>query len=112
MIQILKENEIVGKTIKSIGYGDNAFCIIYTDDTFCIISGTGWDNNEVEFSEEKIVLEPYNWNAANLAMMGLISRSEADDVIAKHKLKQEKLINDTEYKRYLALKKKFDNLNQ
>lgn len=108
MKQILKEEEIVGKTIKSNGYGDNAFCLIFTDETFCIIKGSGWDENDVEFSDEEINLKPTLWNGSYLVDMGLISKEEAKEAEEKENEINLKKQKEREYQDYLKLKSKYE----
>jgi len=60
MKQLLREEDIIGRTIKSTGYSDNVFCLIFTDDTFCIVRGDGED---VYISDDKIDLTLFSWNA-------------------------------------------------
>ena len=108
MKQILKEEEIVGKTIKSNGYGDNAFCLIFTDGTFCIIKGSGWDENDVEFSDEEISLAPTLRNVSYLSGMGLITKEEAKEVKEKEMVENIKKQKEREYQDYLKLKSKYE----
>ena len=108
MKQILKEEEIVGKTIKSNGYGDNAFCLIFTDDTFCVINGSGYDENDVEFCNDEITTTPTLWNGDDLVNMGLCSIEEAET--AKENERKENLKNkeQKEYNEYVKLKNKYE----
>ena len=108
MKQILKEKEIVGKTIKSTGYGDNAFCLIFTDKTFCIIKGSGWDENDVEFSDEEINLTPTLWSGSYLFGMGLITKEEEKEAEEKEELENLKKQKKREYQDYLNLKSKYE----
>ena len=107
MEQILKEDDIIGKTIKSNGYGDNAFCLVFTDNTYCIIKGSGYDENDVEFSDEGISLKPTLWNAEYLVAMGLVSNDEAEEAKRNEELENEQKEKEKEYKQYLKLKMKF-----
>jgi hypothetical protein len=89
MKQILEENGIIGKTIKATSYGDNEFCITFTDETFCIVKGTGYEDNDVEFSNEKINLEPNLYNARDLFKMGFISEDEAEKAESEGRIKED-----------------------
>ena len=51
MEQIRNQDLVKGKIIERTDYLDNQFFIFFTDNTFCIISGCGWDENDVEFNE-------------------------------------------------------------
>jgi len=115
MKQILKEEEIVGKTIKSAKYGDNAFCLIFTDESFCIIQGSGYDENDVELSDDEIYLIPTDYNISNLLGMRLITPEEAEiakqkieDKKKKDKSKGAKKKRESEYQNYLKLKAKYE----
>ena len=109
MEQILEENQIIGKTIKSIGYGENAFCIVFTDNTFGIVKGTGYGDWDVEYSNDTINLEPDEFNAHNLEKMGLITRLEASQAIRASRKKQRERREQSERDTYERLKRKFDS---
>ena len=110
MKQILKEDDIVGKTIESNGYGDNAFCLKFTDKTFCIIKGSGWEENDVELSDNLINQTPDSYNADDLAEMGIISKVEAKNIKEKASTDRAEREYEGEYKTYLYLKSKFGKI--
>lgn len=114
MKQILEEEELIGKTIKSNGYGNNDFCLVFTDETFCIINGLGWDDDiAVGLSDNEINMTPDSFFYVNeLFRMGLISEQEVEKIKEKNnlkRLKEEKERKEKEYHHYLALRSKYES---
>jgi hypothetical protein len=75
MEQIRNSDLIEGKTIQRTDYLDNKFFLFFTDNTFCIISGCGWDERDVEFNEDKFEVEPNTSNYDDLKSIGIIDEA-------------------------------------
>ena len=106
MKQILKREELIGKTIKSSGYGDDVLCVVFTDSSFCIVE-LGYSGPEM--SGEEISLMPSGWSSSYLIDMGLISQGDWDKAIRNLEEEENKLKKAKEYEKYLILKAKFEN---
>jgi hypothetical protein len=109
MRQITEETEIVGKEILRIANNDNYCFLIFTDKTFAVIKGAGWDCNEedvdVEFDTDTIELNPQkctNSELANLLEMGIITHGE---YLQEKKRREEQRITDAKEQELQLLEK-------
>lgn len=73
MEQIKKSNELIDKQIKRTAYTDNHFFLFFTDDTFCVFRGCGWDERDVELMDEDFYTEPSSYNYKELHELGFIT---------------------------------------
>lgn len=108
MKQILQDECLIGKTIKSTGYADNTYALFFEDETFAIFRGCGWDEKDVELMSDKFNLTPGQYNCDELLEIGIIDQEEHDKFWVGHhkKLKVEK--EQEQRKLYEDLKAKFD----
>lgn len=75
MEQIKNSDLLKGKTIERADYLDNKFFLFFTDNTFCIISGCGWEGHDVELNDDDFEVEPNIYNYDDLKSIGLIDEA-------------------------------------
>lgn len=75
MEQLKDSNLLEGKTIGRTDYLDNKFFLFFTDKTFCIISGCGWEERDVELNYDDFNVEPNTRNYNDLKSIGLIDEA-------------------------------------
>jgi hypothetical protein len=76
MEQITESEELLGKQIKKTDYIDNHFFLFFTDETFCVFKGCGWDERDVELMDEDFGIEPNDYNYKELHGLGFITDAE------------------------------------
>ena len=75
MEQIKNSDLLEGKTIERTDYLDNKLFLFFTDNTFCIISGCGWEDHDVELNDDDFDVEPNTSNYNDLKIIGLIDEA-------------------------------------
>lgn len=98
MEQLIKDEQLVGKTIARVAYIDNTYALFFTDDTYVIFRGCGWEEHDVQIMSEEYSLVPKTiWQAWDLKGLGVITEeeyvkfsSEAEKRDIKAKIQREK----------------------
>ena len=90
MKQILIKEELINKTIKTTGYSDNMFVVFFTDETYSIFRGCGWDSTDVELMDNEYSLNPTRYNLLELKEIGIISKDEYIKLANKFDVKQKR----------------------
>lgn len=91
MKQIKNMEEIAGKTIARTAYSDNNLFFFFTDNTFTIARGCGWEEKDVEISDDDYDLNPNDYNLYELFEIGILTEKEYDNLReVKVKRNQEK----------------------
>lgn len=104
MKQIFEEKDLINKMIVKTGYANNAFALFFSDNTYAIFRGCGYEENDVELVDNIYSLDPTTSNAYELRDMGVITQKEYDRVWKEHS--DEKLIEQEEREKYLYEKLK------
>jgi len=110
MKQITEAEQLLNKTIERTAYIDNAFCLFFTDKTFCIFQGCGWDEKDVELLDEKFDIIPNGYNTMDLLNLGFITKDEADAVTKKYQDDNRQLVEQKEIEKLKELKAKYPNI--
>lgn len=107
MKRIISEEELVGKTITRTAYTDNKFFLFFSDNSYCIFRGHGWDENNVELSEEPFDTVPNGYNLHDLRVTGFISEDTYLQLIEERKKQdlEQKRLDDLE--KLADLKRKY-----
>ena len=108
MKQIIKDKNLLGKTVKRTGYTDNAFILFFTDNTFAVFRGCGYDEWDVELRDEPYSLKPTVSNALDLCGLGIITKEEYDKIHRDNKASIKLYEKQKELEEYERLKLKFD----
>lgn len=108
--QITSVKELIGKTIERTGYSDNEFFLFFTDKTFCIFKGCGYDENDVQLSEDLFNTEPNRFNVHKLLDLGFLDKDYTDEIIAIIAKKHNKEIRNKEIAQLKELKAKYPNI--
>jgi len=111
MKQIKSEEELKGKTVERCRYSDNAYAIFFTDNTFIVFSGIGWEDNDVDINTDSFDLTPNVFNINRLSEWGVITTDEYNYKIKQYS--EESMEREGEHERQLydKLKKKYDDKN-
>ena len=72
LTQIKEQDELTGKTIQRVAYTDNHLFFFFTDNTFCISRGCGWESRDVEIMYETYDTKPSDWNLEELKEVGIL----------------------------------------
>ena len=98
MEQIKNSDILEGKIIERTDYLNNKFFLFFTDNTFCIISGCGWEEHDVEINDDDFEVEPNTRNYDDLKSIGLI------DEVTFFKFKELKEQEIKEYRKQQDIK--------
>jgi hypothetical protein len=98
MEQIKNSDLLEGKIIERTDYLNNKFFLFFTDNTFCIISGCGWEEHDVEINDDDFEVEPNTRNYDDLKSIGLI------DEVTFFKFKELKEQEIKEYRKQQDIK--------
>lgn len=109
MKQIKEEEHLKFKTIKKTGYSYNKLFLFFTDDTFCIFSGSGWGDFDVEINNEDFETEPNTGNYADLKEIGLIDMPTFIKFENLRLKEMEERIRQREIDKLNELRKKYPN---
>ena len=107
MKQLLKDKQLIGKTIQRTGYADGHYALFFDDDTYAVWRGCGWEGNDVELMDESYSLVPTISNAYELRDMGVISQDEYNEIHINYEANQEIRREQIELEEYNRLKQKF-----
>lgn len=103
MKQLKSEEELIGKTIeRAVILNDNKYFLFFIDNSFCIFTDIGWEDNLVELSKVDFDTEPCIQNFDDLNDLGLIDtetynhfkRMRSDMVVRDRKNQEIKLLNE------------------
>ncbi len=109
MKQLTKTNELIGKTIKRNAYLENKLFFFFTDDTFCIVKGCGWEEWDVELSSDEFNTEPSDYYLDDLKEIGLLEEEKYLQLKAELNKREKESEKKHELDKLAELKKKYPN---
>jgi hypothetical protein len=110
MIQIIEPGDLIGKIIERTGYVENKFFVFFADQTFCIFSGCGYGDNDVELNDDTYNLTPSDYNHKELFELGLITEAQFNDYRSDLYKRDRKRTRENEIEALKELKKKYPNI--
>lgn len=105
MKQLINEEELIGKTIKTIAEDDQLF-IVFNEDCFAVFHS---NEGNVHLESDKVDLTPNRYNINLLVQMGIMSPEYSIKFLAKLKEADAQGIRAFELKQLNELKAKYEN---
>lgn len=109
MEQIKDRTEMEGKTIKRTAYTDNRLFFFFTDDTFAIAKGCGWEEMDVEISDNTYNLEPSDYNLYQLKEIGILDEQQYQKLQGEKEKRSREAEQKRELEKLAELKRKYPN---
>lgn len=107
MEQIKSMTEMEGKTIKRTAYTDNHLFFFFTDDTYAIAKGCGWEERDVEISDETYNLEPNDYNLYELKKIGILDEQQYQKLQGEKEKRSKEVKQKRELEKLAELKRKY-----
>ena len=107
MKQIKNMEEIAGKTIDRTAYSDNNLFFFFTDGTFTIARGCGWEERDVEISDDEYDLEPNNHNLYELFEIGILNEKQYENLREEKEKRNQEKQTQNELAKLDELKRKY-----
>jgi hypothetical protein len=111
MKQIIKESDLIGKTIKSVHFpGESEGCIVFADETFAIIVDDSYDEKSIALFQSYFNPDPDIYNYSSLYELGLITKQERDkwEILKNKKNREDE--EASEKAKLLHLAKKYPDI--
>lgn len=83
------------------------FVLFFSDDTFAIFSGCGWEERDVELMEEDYSLDPNRHNTYSLLELGVIDELTHEEMLRSCRAEQKIIDEERERLQYEKLKLKY-----
>lgn len=109
LTQVLKQDEIVGKTILRTvanSIGDEELFLFFTDNTFCVFRSY-YEGNEIYFSENLFETRKQFADYRVLHHLGMLSDEEYDSIHQRKKNEEAESIKQREIEALKKLKAKY-----
>lgn len=97
-----------GKTIKRTAYTDNNLFFFFTDNTFAIAKGCGWDERDVEITDEEFNLVPNDYNIDDLKEIGVLDAEQWQKLKSEKENKMREYNKKQELEKLAELKRKYE----
>ena len=107
--QIIKQENLLLKTVKRIEEREENLYLFFDDDTYCRYSSSviGQGESEIELNQEKIQMS--KWNIDELLHLDIISPIEAERFLYELSLKEKEETENREKRVYEELKSKYES---
>jgi hypothetical protein len=109
LTQIFKQKELSGKTIERVEYIDNHLFFFFTDSTFTVARGCGWEERDIEIMYEKYNIEPNDWNIEELNELGILSDDDFNRLKFERQNRRDEAQKEKELQQLEELKRKYNS---
>lgn len=107
--QLFKEKDLIGKTIQRMEYNENHLFFFFTDNTFCVARGCGWEERDVELMYEKYNIEPNDWNLEDLHEIGVIDEPTFNRLRFERQNRRDAAERERDLQKLEELKQKYNS---
>ena len=108
LTQIKEQDELTGKTIQRVAYTDNRLFFFFTDNTFCISRGCGWESRDVEIMDETYDTKPNDWNLDELKEVGILDEQTFNRLKFERQNRRDAIQKQKDLEKLEELKRKYN----